>query len=148
VAPDGRPVGVGAGSGDVVVVDAVTGEMSPLVHAHDDRIESITFAPDDATFVTAGRDGEVKLWELASQRPLGSVRLSHQNLRLRASFVGSDRLLIFDDKGQIYEWDPRPDAWEAHACTVAGRNLTLAEWAELFPDQAYRTTCAQFSAGE
>ncbi len=148
VASDGRTVGVGTVSGDVVFVDAVTGEVSPLLHAHDDFVESITFAPDYATFVTTGRNGEVKLWDHASRRLLGSVRLSAQNRRLRASFLAIDRLLIFDDTGQIYEWDPRPDAWEAHACTVAGRNLTLTEWDELFPGQAYRTTCAEFPAGE
>lgn len=148
VASDGRTVGVGTVSGDVVFVDAVTGEVSPLFHAHDDFVESITFAPDYATFVTTGRNGEVKLWDHASRRLLGSVRLSAQNRRLRASFLAVDRLLIFDDTGQIYEWDPRPDAWEAHACTVAGRNLTLGEWDELFPGQAYRTTCAEFPTGE
>lgn len=147
VASDGRTVGIGNGSGDVVIVDAVTGEVSPLLHAHEGRVESVSFAPDGATFVTTGRDDEVKLWD-RSRRLLGSVRLSAQNLRLRASFLAADRVLIFDDTGQIYEWDPRPDAWEAHACKVAGRNLTLAEWGELFPGQAYRTTCAGFPPGE
>ena len=55
--------------------------------------------------------------------------------------------MIVDDTGVILEWDPRPDAWEAHACRVAGRNLTQAEWAELFPDQDYRVTCPDFPAG-
>ena len=55
VAPDGRTVGIGGTLGDVVVVDAVTGEVSPLLHAHDGFVESVTFAPDYATFVTTGR---------------------------------------------------------------------------------------------
>ncbi len=63
VAPDGRTVGVGGNFGDVVVVDAVTGEVSPLLDAHDDFVESVTFAPDLATFVTTGQDGAVKLWD-------------------------------------------------------------------------------------
>ena len=46
VAPDGRTVGVASVTGDVVVVDAMTGEMSPLLHAHDGLVESVTFAPD------------------------------------------------------------------------------------------------------
>ena len=57
-------------------------------------------------------------------------------------------MLIVDDTGEVFEWDPRPDAWEAYACKVAGRNLTKAEWAELFPDQAYRVTCPEFPAGQ
>ena len=55
VAPDGRTVGIGGVLGHLVVVDAVTGEVSPVIHAHDDTVESITFAPDAATFITTGR---------------------------------------------------------------------------------------------
>jgi WD40 repeat protein len=147
LAPDGHTVGIGTTLGDVVIVDAATGDVAPLIHAHDDRVESVTFSPDGTTFVTTGRDGSVKLWDRATQRLIGSVELSSQNIRLRASFLSAERLLIFDDRGHVYEWDPRPDAWEAHACAVAGRNLTQSEWDELFRGQAYRTTCAGFPAG-
>jgi hypothetical protein len=63
------------------------------------------------------------------------------NHRIRASYLANNRVMIVDDTGEIVEWDPRPDAWEAHACRVAGRNLTTAEWTELFPDASYHTTC-------
>jgi len=148
VAPDGRTVGIGTTLGDVVVVDAVTGEMSPLVHAHDGFVESVTFAPDYATFVTTGVDGAVKLWDAATHDLLGSVLPLGPNHRVRASFLAADRVLIVYDTGEILEWDPRPDSWEAHACKVASRNLTQTEWAELFPGQAYRVTCPDFSASE
>ena len=147
VTPDGRTVGLGGTHGDVVVVDAVTGEVSPVLHAHDDFVESVTFAPDKATFVTTGRDGAVKLWASTSQELLGSVLPLGPNHRVRASFLAPDRVVLAFDTGQIFEWDPRPDAWEAYACRVAGRNFTKAEWAELFPGQAYRTTCSQYPAG-
>ena len=148
VAPDGRTVGIGGTLGDVVVVDAVTGEVSPLLHAHDDFVESVTFAPDYASFVTTGRDGAVKLWDAATHQLLGSVLPLGPNHRVRASFLAPDRMLIVYDTGEIFEWDPRPDSWEAYACKVAGRNLMKAEWAELFPGQAYRVTCPDFPAGE
>ena len=148
VAPDGRTVGVGGAYGDVVVVDAVTGRLSPFPHAHDDFVESVTFAPDYATFVTTGRDGAVKLWDMASHELLDSVLPLGPNHRVRASFLATDRVLIFYDTGEIFEWDQRPDGWEAYACAVAGRNLTKAEWEDLFPDQAYRVTCPEFPAGE
>jgi WD40 repeat protein len=148
VAPDGRTAGLGALSGDVVVVDAVTGEVSPLLPAHDGVVESVTFAPDMASFVTTGLDGVVKLWDAATYEILGSFTPIGPNHRVRASFVADDRVMIVDDTGQVLEWDPRPDAWEEHACRVAGRNLTQAEWTELFADEAYRRTCPEFPAGE
>ncbi len=69
------------------------------------------------------------------------------NHRVRASFLAPDRVMMVDDTGEIFEWDPRPDTWEAHACRVAGRNLTRSEWADLFPGERYRTTCPRYPAG-
>ena len=127
-------------------MDPVTGDVSPALHAHDGFVESVTFAPDRATFVTTGRDGAVKLWASASQELLGSI-LPLGPDGVRASFPAPDRVVLAFDTGQIFEWDPRPGAWEACACRVAGRNFTKVEWAELFPGQAYRTTCSQYPAG-
>jgi WD40 repeat protein len=147
VAPDGRTVGIGGTLGDVMVVDAVSSEVSPLLHAHDGFVESVTFAPDYATFVTTGQDGVVALWDAATQKFLGSVLPLGPSRRVRASFVAADRVLIVYDTGEIFEWDPRPDSWENYACKVAGRNLEQAEWAELFPGEPYRVTCPDFSPG-
>jgi hypothetical protein len=147
VAPDGRTVGIGGTNGDAMVVDAVSGEVRPFLQAHDGFVESVTVAPDLATVVTTGRDGAVKLWDTETQQLLGSVLPLGPNHRVRASFIDAERVLIVYDTGEIFEWDPRPDAWEAHACTVAGRNLTRAEWGELFPGETYRRTCPQHPAG-
>jgi WD40 repeat protein len=148
VAPNGRTVGLGGTLGDVVVLDAVTGEVGPLLHAHDGRVESITFAPDYASFVTTGDDGAVKLWDAATQRLLGSILPLGANHRVRASYRADGQVLIVGDKGEIVAWDPRPDSWEAYACKVSGRNLTKSEWTELFPGRRYRVTCPDFPAGE
>jgi WD40 repeat protein len=147
VAPDGRTVGVGGNFGDVVIVNAMTGEVRPFLDAHEGFPESITFAPDLTTFVTTGVDGAVKLWDMETQDLLGSVLPLGPNHRVRASFIDAGRLLIFYDTGEIFEWDPGPDAWEAHACRVAGRNFTRSEWADLFPGDPYRRTCPQYPAG-
>ncbi|MCF7963295.1 MAG: hypothetical protein K9M08_21355, partial [Pirellula sp.] len=37
--------------------------------------------------------------------------------------------------------DPR--AWRKEASRIVNRNLTLAEWQNLFPNQAYRATFAE-----
>ena len=38
-------------------------------------------------------------------------------------------------------WDIRPASWKRHACVVAGRPLTHAEWASALPDRAYAPAC-------
>jgi hypothetical protein len=44
-------------------------------------------------------------------------------------------------------WDVDLADWEAMACRIAGRNLTMAEWNQYLPGQAYRVTCPQWPAG-
>jgi WD40 repeat protein len=106
VDPDGRTVGLGGVIGDVIILDAATGERRPTIHAHDDFVESITFAPDHATFVTTGREGALAPWDAATQCLVGSIL--RPNHRLRASFVAADNVMIVDDSGAVEVWDPRP----------------------------------------
>ena len=145
-AADGRTVGLGNNRGDIGVVDAVSGKVTtlPLVH---NVVESEAFAPDGATFITTGQDGAVYLWDAETQHRLGSMTPLGP-IRVRARYLADDQVMLVYGTGEILEWDPRPDAWEAYACKVAGRNLGQAEWAELFPGQAYRVTCPQYPAGE
>jgi WD40 repeat protein len=145
IAPDGRTVGVGNTFGDAVVVDAVDGTVGGLVHAHPEFVESVAVSPDHDTFVTTGRDGAVKLWDKSDQ--LIVTLLPFGNARVRASFLAPDRVMLVSDRGDVLEWDPRPESWEAYACSVAGRNLSQAEWAQFLPGRDYHATCAQFSPG-
>ena len=34
------------------------------------------------------------------------------------------------------------------ACQTSGRNMTLAEWQQVLPDQPYRKTCPQWPEGQ
>ena len=89
-----------------MIVDAVSGEVSTLLHVHD-VVESVTFAPDCATFVTTGQDGAVYLWDTATQHLLGSITPLGTH-RVRASFLAADRVMLVYGTGEILEWDPRP----------------------------------------
>ncbi len=52
------------------------------------------------------------------------------------------RLFVLHELGAAQRWEVSPDAWSRHACRVAGRELTRAEWEELVPDQDYRPVCS------
>jgi hypothetical protein len=43
--------------------------------------------------------------------------------------------------GRAFRWDVRPASWERHACTVAGRTLTRAEWNDALPGRPYAPAC-------
>ncbi len=148
IGPDGRTAGLGNLSGDLAVVDAFTGDVTTRAQVHNGRIESVAIAPDGKTFITTGADGAVYLWDISTQQLLGAMAPLGPDQRARARFLSDDRVMLVYATGEILEWDPRPDAWEAYACEVAGRNLTRPEWDALFPGQAYRITCPQYPTGE
>lgn len=54
-----------------------------------------------------------------------------------------------DGYGVPQRWDPRlwtadPATWVRIACTIAGRNLTHAEWKQYLPDRPYQRTCSRW----
>ncbi len=42
-------------------------------------------------------------------------------------------------------WHVDPESWLKIACTIAGRNLTSAEWHHYLPHRAYQRTCPQYA---
>ncbi|MEU4295300.1 hypothetical protein AB0E63_44370 [Kribbella sp. NPDC026596] len=58
------------------------------------------------------------------------------------SFVdGNDVVRIAAYDGKVYRWDTRIDRTIAHACAMAGRNLSADEWSQAFGDRPYEKTC-------
>jgi len=45
------------------------------------------------------------------------------------------------DTGRAYLWDIRPASLAEHACDVAGRRLTRAEWEAFLPGRDYDPAC-------
>jgi hypothetical protein len=55
---------------------------------------------------------------------------------------GGTHLAAVYENGQGYSWDVRRSSWARHACAVAGRPLTRAEWDEALPERPYEPACA------
>jgi hypothetical protein len=51
-------------------------------------------------------------------------------------------VLITSYDDAIYTWDTRVEHAIEFACQGAGRELTMDEWRENFPDRPYRKTCS------
>ena len=50
-------------------------------------------------------------------------------------------IVTVNDRGRAVLWDVRPTSWARHACEVAGRTLTRAEWKQYLPGRSYHPAC-------
>ncbi|QXJ21259.1 WD40 repeat domain-containing protein [Actinomadura graeca] len=79
--PDGRLVGAGCGDGGAVLVDAAAGTLRVrLVEPRgiDAQVEDVRFDRDGRRVVTAGRDGAVRVFDVATGAPLSLYDHGHQ----------------------------------------------------------------------
>ena len=140
---DGRLLLAGSQDGRVRVFSTRDWRpLGPAFLAHAGWIASVDSSPDGRTLVTAGQDGQVRLWDLATRRPIGAPLPGPKNANVVAHFApdGNHVFAVYAD-GRGYRWDVRPSAWKRHACAVAGRRLTRAEWRDALPARAYAPAC-------
>jgi WD40 repeat protein len=105
-------------------------------------VASLSFAADGRRFATTGgADGTTKLWYTTTLQQQGTT-LGQEIGWGNAAFTPDGReLIVVHDNGLGAIWPVSADAWQQHACRVAGRNLTHEEWARFVTGRAYRRTC-------
>jgi WD40 repeat protein/class 3 adenylate cyclase/tRNA A-37 threonylcarbamoyl transferase component Bud32 len=140
--PDGRLLAVASFAGYTQLWDVGSREPvgAPLT-GHELEVLNAEFSPDGRLLATSGGDGTVILWDVESRRALGTLPGAIGAVLARFTPDGR-RLFVLGDSGSAARWEVSPDAWSKHACRVAGRELTRAEWEELVPDQDYRRVCS------
>jgi WD40 repeat protein len=72
-------------------LDVGTGKLLSTFTGHKQSVSSVTFSPDGKTLATASNDSTLKLWNVATQQELLTIR------RLGASLRG----LTFSPDGQL-----------------------------------------------
>jgi WD40 repeat protein len=139
--PDGRVLAIASVAGYTQLWDVA--DRKPIgapLRGHEDLVGNVDFSPDGRLLATSGFDGTVILWDVESRRALGTLPgpLGFTSARFTPD---GRRLFVLRDTGAAQRWEVSPDAWSRHACGVAGRDLTRAEWDEFVPDQDYRKVC-------
>ena len=139
--PDGRLLAVTSPHYTQLWDVAKRRRIGPPLRGHEGVVFTSEFSPDGRTLATSGSDGSVILWDVESRRSLGKLPGPLGQISSRFTPDGQ-RLFVLHELGAAQRWEVSPDAWSKHACRVAGRELTRAEWEELVPDQDYRRVCS------
>jgi WD40 repeat protein len=91
---------------------------------------------------TGSTDGTTRLFDLATQRPVGPPLPGPRNRQIAPVFTPDGAYLFaITDAGRAYRWDIRPSSWARHACKIAGRRLTRTEWNDVLPERDYAPVC-------
>jgi WD40 repeat protein len=113
-------------------------------------VTSLTFSPNSATLAVGVGDGTLTLWSAGTPASLSQIgpRFGGHSAAITALAFGPDGGLLVsgDTTGRLVIWQVDPASLMASGCQRAGRNLTASEWAQYFPGEAYRSTCAQWPA--
>jgi WD40 repeat protein len=152
--PDGTILAVGSHGGIILLWDVETHQLigEPL-DAGGLRTWDLEFSPDGQVLAAVCEDGMLRLWDVATGLPIGPPLNSQYATTFGVAFSPDGSFLVTSGKGDgqagtVRFWDMNPTAWKERACTIAGRNLTQAEWARYLPDVEYEVTCEQWPAGE
>ena len=98
--------------------------------------------PDNRTLATGSQTGAVQLWDIRSGQALGAPLPGVSSSAVLPAFTpDGGHLVATYATGRAYLWDIRPASLAKHACDVAGRRLTRAEWETFLPGRAYDPAC-------
>jgi hypothetical protein len=128
------------------------GLLRSVVSAEEDyHFVSLDFVEPDNWLVVGGGcfdtalcSGFVRWWSLAEETWLAPATLLSTRVEALAYIEQPGQLVAAAGNGLLVQWEMDTEKWETVACQIAGRNLTIAEWEEAFPqEQTYTTTCAE-----
>jgi WD40 repeat protein len=140
--PDGRTLATSGLTGVVRLWDVASGRQVAHFLAAAGGVLSVVFDPTGRLIATGGADGTTRLWDAATGNHFGATFPGFDNIWETAAFTpDGSRVVVVYSNGQAYVWPVTWQAWAAQACSVAGRDLTRAEWTTLIPDRPYEPVC-------
>jgi len=150
LSPDGTRVATADLEGYLRVLNAATGKpVLPAIRASALYVDSVAWSSDGSRLVTGGSDGTVRLYDARTGEQIGTpLPVPGADLSpgpssfLYVTFSAGGRTIVATDTaGRVWLYPATAAGWEAYACRLASRQLTLAEWSQFLPGHTYRKVC-------
>jgi WD40 repeat protein/LysM repeat protein len=149
--PDSKTLVSGSNDTTIIRWDVSTGTAKgqPL-EGHTQPVTSIAFRTDGIfASGSCGKqdvdyqcvEGEIHLWDLVSQQPIGLPFSGHTESITDLAFSPDGKTLASGSYDTIILWDLDPQSWIMKSCQQANRNFTRSEWGQYFPQDPYKKTC-------
>jgi WD40 repeat protein len=151
VSPDGHWLASGSRDKTALLWDLSDLKKAPIsLRGHDDEITLLAFSPDNHWLATAGLDRTIRLWDLQAENPASDPQVlrGHEDTLTALAFIPGGKWLVSASTDHTVRfWQLQLDELKTRACHTAGRNLTVAEWEQVFSNRVYEITCVEWPPG-
>jgi WD40 repeat protein len=132
--PDGKQLASGSDDQTIRLWSTSTGHLEGELRGHTDMVQSLVYSTDGQMLASSGQDGTVRLWAVQTRAELGAPLTDVPGVYVSSLAAGPDGLRLAAVNGDAVDiWPFMPTAWAHAACSLAGRDLTPAEWATYAP---------------
>ncbi|MBN1598113.1 MAG: hypothetical protein JW894_07450 [Bacteroidales bacterium] len=144
ISSNGSRLAIGDKSGNIRIIDAVTGKRISQVAGHSSRVLDIAYSNDESQLATSSFDGTIRIWNARklSQNPV--IIKEHEDWVFAIAFsLDGESLVSSSENGIIYSWSTRNEYMANTICRLVERNLTQQEWyIYVGMDIEYQKTCS------
>lgn len=144
--PDGKILAASYDDGTITLWNVETQLPIDLLPGtgNGDWIISLAFSPDGKILASGSDNDIILLWDVETHQPIGEPLRARGGLYALAFSPDGKILASGGNDATIILWHISFQSWVKMTCNRVGRNFTLAEWAQYFPDEEYRVTCPQW----